>query len=93
VILPRLLWQEQQRIAQLAEESRSRSVQQQQQQAAAPLDTFLGGRHFDAAFDFEWWLDDERDVQQEPQGAADPGRDRSSRRRWLDRMRDVVRRR
>jgi hypothetical protein len=57
VILPRLLWQEQQRAAQMAETARSASVTWE----PPAFDGQPGGRRFESAFDFEWWLDADAD--------------------------------
>jgi hypothetical protein len=60
VILPRLLWQEQQRTAQIAANVRRNEPAQQRPQSE-PFDGHAGDRTFDGAFDFEWWLDEDAD--------------------------------
>jgi hypothetical protein len=72
VILPRLLWQEQQRAAQMAEAARSASVTWEQPHQSPAFDGQPGRRRFESAFDFEWWLDADTDTDEGDAGLRQP---------------------
>ncbi|CAB3369790.1 Hypothetical predicted protein [Cloeon dipterum] len=65
VVLPRLLFEEHQRIAARADAQFSSSAANQ-----VPFETHLDTRRFDQPYDFEWWLDSEAEEDLEAEEAG-----------------------